>query len=572
MLIVFILCLVVAIVNATSQQRILNSVFGDNMVLQSAPNSAVLFGDSAPNSRIPIYLDGVLVAKVKADAKGKWIARLAPVPASNTPRELRVGQQVLRGVLFGDVFVCAGQEMKSAFQTSVGTFMSDSNVRALHVTEQSVNGQMLWTPVGFGADDTCLNMGLRTAKETGLPVGLVQAVYDAPLASWFPITEKTRVAESIECSKCTYNQLAWDAVLSHIAPMRFRSFVWVGRDSNDEKCVESKCVHNNFAEGIRSKFTTNNLLVRTLKDDPFVIIGHRGMPTSCPENTIVSQVVARRAGTNWIEDDTQPSKDNVPFVLHDSTVDRTTNGKGAIRDLTYDQLKALDAGSWFHPIFTGTRLPTLAEQLEDLQVNGGNLLLEIKGSHSYGEVKDIIDLIKKYNMTKRVLVQSFDRPSLEHSYDIAPEIPIGLLCNVEDDPVSTCKTMHLAAYNPDFKSLVKRPEVVKSLHDIGVIIFTWTPDTPDDWLTLKKLGVDGIITNKATILQGWVSAVNQMESYNNDNLNSVMEMNDNQEVLEGSDAKIVISSNLVSNYRYTYPGSNVIIAPRNSELTRYVLN
>jgi len=285
----------------------------------------------------------------------------------------------------------------------------------------------------------------------------------------------------------------------------------------------------------------------------------------------LAQEVALHAGTTWIEDDTQPSKDNVPFVLHDATVDRTTNGKGKIRDLTYAQLKALDAGSWFHPIFAGTRLPTLAEQLEDLSTHDGNLLLEIKGSHSYSEVKDIIDLIRKYNMTKRVLVQSFDRPSINYSFQIAPDIPIGLLCNVEDDPVSTAKQMHLAAYNPDFGSLSKRPEVVDQLHKIGVIIFTWTPDTASDWATMKKLGVDGVITNKATHLQGWVSAIKQMESYGTDNAEPAMELKDSLDVFESCDAKIVIASSLVSSSRFTYPDSNVVVAPRTGDLAAYAL-
>jgi len=356
-------------------------------------------------------------------------------------------------------------------------------------------------------------------------------------------------------------------VLSRVAPMRFRSFVWVGTSSDDKYCVESSCVHESFAQSLRSKFTTNNLLLRTIKDDPFTIIGHRGMPTSCPENTIVSQVVARRAGTMWIEDDTQPSKDGVPFVLHDATVDRTTNGKGAIRNLTYNELKALDAGSWFHPIFTGTRLPTLAEQLEDLQVNGGNLLLEIKGSHSYSEVKDIIDLIRKYNMSKHVLVQSFDRPSLEYSFQIAPDLPIGLLCNVEDDPVSTCKKMNLAAYNPDYSSLMKRPEVVKQLHDIGVTIFVWTPDAPSDWAALKKLGVDGIITNKATILQGWVSAIQQMEKSGVPDETVTMPFAD--QIFEGDDAKVIITS---SNLSRTHSSSSVVVVPRNANLAKIALH
>jgi len=184
-------------------------------------------------------------------------------------------------------------------------------------------------------------------------------------------------------------------------------------------------------------------------------------------------------------------------------------------------------------------------------------------------VKDIIDLIRKYNMTKHVLIQSFDRPSLEYSFQIAPDLPIGLLCNVEDDPVSTCKNMHLAAYNPDYSSLLKRPEVVKQLHDIGVIIFVWTPDTPDDWATLKKVGVDGIITNKATILQGWVSAVKQMERYGgSDYADDIIDMPIAEQVIEGNDAKVVISSSSASSKGV----HSFVVAPRNANLAKLVLH
>lgn len=565
---------------AAGTGNLLSSIFGDNMVLQAAPNSAVLFGEHAePGARVPVFVDGVLAAEGRADAEGRWTARLAPVEASDVRHVVRVGAQELRGVLFGDVFVCAGQQMRSAMETSVGTRMGSSRVRAVRVTADA-GAPLEWAPVGFGGDDACLGMGVRAAAQSGRPVGLVQAVHSAPLAAWFPLTAETPVADDLACSACEYTQAAWDAVLSRVAPLRFRAFVWVGGGSNEgsdgdsARCAAAKCVHPQLAAGIRGAFATNNLRLRTLRDDPFVVIGHRGMPSACPENTIVSQEVARRAGTVWIEDDTQPSKDGVPFVMHDATVDRTTNGKGAIRSLTAKELKALDAGSWFHPIFAGTRLPTLAEQLEDLQTRGGNLLLEIKGAHSYSEVRDIITLIDRYNMTKRVMIQSFDRPSLQYSYQIAPHIPIGLLCSVEDDPVASCKKLHLAGYNPDYKSLLARPEVVAQLHSIGVTTFVWTPDSPDVWAALMKLGVDGVITNKATQLQGWVSAIKQQQQQQHALAapsETVLEMPDTQEVIEGADARIVVvtaagSSNARSAIR------NFAAVPRGADLVAAILN
>ena len=580
---------------AAGSRNILSNVFGDNMVLQAAPNSAVLFGEgAAPGSRVPVFLDGVLAAEGNADAEGRWTARLAPVEASDTQHVVRVGAQELRGVLFGDVYVCAGRRMRSAAETSVGARLDTTRVRALRVTAAAA-APHVWVPVGFAADDACLALGVRASAQSGRPVGLVQAVHDAPLAAWVPLTAPgVQVADDLACSACEYTQAAWDAVLSRIAPMRFRSFVWVGdgfnnndgengnrnkniNDEDNKRCVASQCVHAQLAAGVRGAFATNNLRVRTLRDDPFVVIGHRGMPSACPENTIVSQEVARRAGTVWIEDDTQPSKDGVPFVIHDATVDRTTDGTGAVRNLTAKELKALDAGSWFHPVFAGTRLPTLAEQLADLQTRGGNLLLEIKGAHSYREVQDIIALIDRYNMSQRVMIQSFDRPSLEHSYQIAPHIPRGLLLgSIEADPVASCKQLHLAGYNPDYKALLARPEVVAQLHSIGVTTFVWTPDAPDVWATLMKLGVDGVITNKATQLQGWVAAVRQQRhalAAPGTLSDALVDTPDAPEVLEGADARIVV----VTADRGTAPRlhstiRNFVAVPRGADLVDAVLN
>jgi len=259
-------------------------------------------------------------------------------------------------------------------------------------------------------------------------------------------------------------------------------------------------------QSVRNLKTPHNLMLRTLRDKPFTIIGHRGMPSGCPENTIVSQVVARKTGVMWIEDDTQPSKDHVPFVLHDSELNRTTNGHGNIRNYTAAELKKLDAGSWFDPIFTGTRLPTLEEQLQDLSNRGGNLLLEIKGNHTYEEMVAVHQLIKKTNMTEHVLVQSFGKENILYSKKIAPNIPTGYLCDAEADAVAVSRELGVLAYNPSFLTLKQVPQIVKQLHNAGLIIYVWTPDYPSNWTALENLGVDGVITNRATQLLGWVSA------------------------------------------------------------------
>ncbi|MEU9047129.1 MULTISPECIES: glycerophosphodiester phosphodiesterase family protein [unclassified Kitasatospora] len=240
---------------------------------------------------------------------------------------------------------------------------------------------------------------------------------------------------------------------------------------------------------------------------PPTVYAHRGASSAAPENTLVSDEVARRAGAEWIEDDVQPSKDGVPYVLHDDTVDRTTDGTGRVRDLTAAQLDTLDAGSWFAPAYTGTRLPTLAAQLEDLHTRGGKLLLEIKGPHTRDEVARIVQEVRDHGMADRVLVQSFEVDALRYTRELAPELPLGLLrATLDADPVATAHDLGLAAYNPSDDALSARPGVVTDLHAAGVAVNVWTVDRPARWKALADAGVDGIITNRPAELAGWNAA------------------------------------------------------------------
>ncbi|MFJ8791763.1 glycerophosphodiester phosphodiesterase [Streptomyces sp. NPDC102462] len=240
---------------------------------------------------------------------------------------------------------------------------------------------------------------------------------------------------------------------------------------------------------------------------PLTVIAHRGASSAAPENTLVSDEIARRGGAEYIENDVQPSKDGVPYVLHDATVDRTTDGIGFIRSLTSAQLDALDAGSWFAPVYKGTRIPTLAAQLTDLKSRGGAMLLEIKGAHTRDEVATIVRTIRDHGMTDRVFVQSFEVSALRYTHELAPELPLGLLRDALDpDPVAIAEELHLSAYNPSDGALSKRLGVVRDLHAAGVAVNVWTVDSAARWQALEAAGVDGIITNRPAELAGWNAA------------------------------------------------------------------
>ncbi|MEU3604513.1 glycerophosphodiester phosphodiesterase family protein [Streptomyces sp. NPDC035033] len=237
------------------------------------------------------------------------------------------------------------------------------------------------------------------------------------------------------------------------------------------------------------------------------VIAHRGASSVAPENTLISGEVARRVGADWIENDVRPSKDGVPYVLHDAYVDRTTDGTGHIGKLTSAEIDALDAGAWFAPAYKGTRIPTLAAQLADLRERGGRLLLDITGTRGKADIERIIQIVREQRMMDRVLVQSFFPESLKHVRTLAPEVPMGLLRDKLDaDPVAVTRELGVTAYNVSDKALSTRPELVAELHAAGVSVNVWTVNEPDRWRALADLGVDGIITDRATELTGWKAA------------------------------------------------------------------
>lgn len=120
------------------------------------------------------------------------------------------------------------------------------------------------------------------------------------------------------------------------------------------------------------------MLIQIMRQDVPFVIGHRGAAAEAPENTLVSIRRAAADGARWVEFDVKLSKDGVPFLFHDDTLGRTTNGKGKPEDLTMAELQTLDAGGWFGPAFKGERVPTLGETAALLIELGLGANVEIK--------------------------------------------------------------------------------------------------------------------------------------------------------------------------------------------------
>lgn len=249
------------------------------------------------------------------------------------------------------------------------------------------------------------------------------------------------------------------------------------------------------------------------------IIAHRGASGTTPENTLVAIQKALDVGADSIEIDVRMSADKEIFLMHDSKVNRTTNGSGAIRKLTSAYIKTLDAGSWYAPQFADQKVPTLLECLE--LINGrAKLLLEVKSSQKsrYPEIcLRINEIIKKMDAYNWVIFQAFDSDVLTQMHQIEPKIILNKLIvyNLGLSPITKIyfdeklrsgnllKVEYLAGINCHFRYATKT--LVTRIHKADKKIYCWTANSTRTMKRLMRIGVDGIITNypeKLKIIMG----------------------------------------------------------------------
>lgn len=166
------------------------------------------------------------------------------------------------------------------------------------------------------------------------------------------------------------------------------------------------------------------LLMSTPASAEFMIVGHRGAAGHAPENTLASIRVGIELGATHIEIDLHQSKDGHVVVIHDSSVNRTTNGTGKVRDKTLAELQALDAGSWFGDTFQGEKIPTLESALQVLREHEQiGIILEVKeGADVYPNIEEnIVGLVHAFKLEKRTIYKSFDKNIVKRFLILAPE-------------------------------------------------------------------------------------------------------------------------------------------------------
>ncbi|MCY6371440.1 glycerophosphodiester phosphodiesterase [Clostridium ganghwense] len=224
---------------------------------------------------------------------------------------------------------------------------------------------------------------------------------------------------------------------------------------------------------------------------------HRGASAYYPENTMLAFEKALKLGATGIETDVQMTKDGIPILMHNELVNRTTNGRGLVKNYTYKEIRKLDAGSWFRKDFKGLKVPSLEELMEFLKCKNIKLNIELKNNIVLyeGIEKKVLDMVYKYNMQNRVIISSFNHYTLEKCKEISQEIKIGLLyVSGLYEPEKYAKRLKGEALHPYFYSLML-PGIIEEIQEAGIMINTYTVDEKKYMRFFVDKGVDGIITN-----------------------------------------------------------------------------
>lgn len=213
-------------------------------------------------------------------------------------------------------------------------------------------------------------------------------------------------------------------------------------------------------------------------------VAHRGWSGAAPENTLAAiKLAMSMPEVQWIEIDVQLSRDGVPVVIHDYTVDRTTNGRGAVANLTAAELGALDAGSWMSPAFRGEPVPRF-EQVLELTVGRCRLNVELKTDGRYPGLEErVLGLIHDYKLEHDTVITSFHTETLRNVRKLSKVVRTGLIL----DAWRNSLPMELAELGADFLSIGYsriNPERLRRLAGAGIETMAWTAN---DVKTIRKL-------------------------------------------------------------------------------------
>ncbi|WP_053372648.1 glycerophosphodiester phosphodiesterase [Paenibacillus sp. FJAT-27812] len=250
----------------------------------------------------------------------------------------------------------------------------------------------------------------------------------------------------------------------------------------------------------------------------FLIIAHRGASGYAPENTMAAFEEAEKLGSDFIEYDVQFSKDRELVVIHDDTVDRTTEHTGSVDQYTLNELKGMDAGISSSAEEEDKTISSFQEVMDRFAGKMG-MLIEIKDSKLFPGIEEkVAEIVRQYEQrhnytafkgngqlqgmakiknSSGIIIQSYDFDSTRRMHDLLPDIPVAALVHEDQHPLTDETLDELTSYAAyiNYTYDLLDEELVQKIHDRNRKVIAWTIQNDSDMERMKKLGVDGVITD-----------------------------------------------------------------------------
>jgi glycerophosphoryl diester phosphodiesterase len=278
--------------------------------------------------------------------------------------------------------------------------------------------------------------------------------------------------------------------------------------------IMSSLNHTAFSSGSSEAVQPTDRLAELLLLERPLVIAHRGYSMAAPENTLPAFQLGITAHSDLIELDYFHSADGIPVVFHDATLDRTTNATQIwdgqdirIGSKTLHELRELDAGSWYDPLFTGVGIPTLEEALDAIQPESITLI-----ERKQGDPQTLIDLLGRKKMLNDVVVQAFDWEFLAGCHQLAPEVVLGALgpprradgsrYPVNERILNSAFLDRIEAAGASFVGWNRQvtPEAVAEAQSRGLQVWIYTINELDEALNFLEMGVNGIISDNPAMV------------------------------------------------------------------------
>lgn len=217
---------------------------------------------------------------------------------------------------------------------------------------------------------------------------------------------------------------------------------------------------------------------------------------------------ALTSGARAVEFDVRVARCGTPVVFHDETLDRTTDGDGPVADYTIDQLRTLDAGSWYDPRFAGERIPTLSEALDLVGGRAEHVYPEVKGIRESSDIDRMLGLVRDRALIDRTTFISIDWSILERVRAQNAEIRVGFIvvsADLFDDALLLAAADPIAILDLNQEIVLDDPSVVRRANDEGIDVVTWTVNEPHEATRLRQAGVTGFTTDHVGRLLTWAT-------------------------------------------------------------------